>query len=82
MQGLGYGFLVLGVVGLFLPILQGVLFLLIGLAILSRHARWAEDLILRLKQRYPRLEHAIDVAETRAGAWWEWITAFLRRSRG
>lgn len=74
MQGLGYGFLVLGVAGLFLPILQGVLFILIGLAILSRHARWAENLVARLKRRYPRLEQTIDVAEARAQAWWARIT--------
>jgi len=31
----GWSFIVLGVIGLFLPVLQGVLFLLIGLFILS-----------------------------------------------
>ena len=40
-QVLGYGFLVLGVLGMFLPILQGFLFLAIGLIILARHAPWA-----------------------------------------
>ena len=42
---LGYGFLVLGVLGLFLPFLQGFLFLLVGLLILARHAPWAERLL-------------------------------------
>jgi uncharacterized protein len=31
----GWGFILLGIVGLFLPILQGVLFILIGLIIVS-----------------------------------------------
>ena len=45
LQALGYTFLVLGVFGLFLPILQGFLFMLIGLIILARHAAWAERLL-------------------------------------
>ncbi len=66
MLGVGYGFLGLGVVGLFLPILQGVLFLAIGLIILSRHAPWAERLILRLKTRYPRAGELFTRAEVMA----------------
>ncbi len=60
---LGYGFLALGVLGLFLPILQGVLFLVIGLLILSRHATWAERVLDWLKQRHPRLHRVIEQAE-------------------
>ena len=36
---LGWGFILLGIVGLFLPVLQGILFLLIGLLILSKESR-------------------------------------------
>jgi uncharacterized membrane protein YbaN (DUF454 family) len=61
--GVGYGFLALGVLGLFLPILQGVLFLVIGLLILSRHAPWAERLLARLAERHPRLYFVIERAE-------------------
>jgi uncharacterized membrane protein YbaN (DUF454 family) len=61
--GLGYGFLALGVVGLFLPILQGVLFLALGLLILSRHASWAERLLGSLKRRHPRVHGVIEQAE-------------------
>ncbi len=42
--GAGVALLVLGVLGLFLPVLQGVLFLVMGLTLLSeesRHAQWA-----------------------------------------
>jgi uncharacterized membrane protein YbaN (DUF454 family) len=38
MQALGYAFLIMGVLGLVLPFLQGILFLLIGLIILAEHA--------------------------------------------
>jgi uncharacterized membrane protein YbaN (DUF454 family) len=61
---LGYGFLALGVLGLFLPILQGVLFLVIGLLILSRHAIWAERVLMWLKQRHPRVHGVIEQAES------------------
>lgn len=66
MLGLGYGFLGLGFLGLFLPILQGVLFLAIGLIILSRHATWAERLKLRLTERYPRAGEVFIKAEATA----------------
>jgi uncharacterized membrane protein YbaN (DUF454 family) len=79
MQSLGYGFLVLGVIGVLLPILQGSICFLIGLAILSRHAAWAERLMNRLKQRFPRLGQLVDVAETRAEGWWNRITLWARR---
>ena len=79
MLGLGYGFLGLGFLGLFLPILQGILFLAIGLIILSRHAPWAERLILRLKTRYPRAGDVFTKAEVAAE---RWIHKIGRRVRG
>lgn len=79
LQGLGYAFVLLGIAGLILPFLQGILFILIGLAILSRHARWAEDLVARLERRYPRLQRAIDLAETRALTWWQRVSSAFRR---
>ena len=75
----GYGFLVLGVLGLFLPILQGVLFLAIGLIILSRHATWAERLLARLKARYPRAGSMFVRAEVMAE---RWLHRISRRVRG
>ena len=54
MSAVGYGFLVLGVLGLFLPVLQGILFIAVGLIILSRYAPWAEGLLVRLKERHPK----------------------------
>lgn len=49
----GWGFILLGIVGLFLPVLQGILFLLIGLLVLSKESKWAKDLLHRIEKRYP-----------------------------
>ncbi len=50
---LGWGFILLGIVGLFLPVLQGIFFLLVGLLILSKESRLARNLIHRIRNRYP-----------------------------
>jgi uncharacterized protein len=80
MLGLGYGFLGLGFLGLFLPILQGVLFLAIGLIILSRHASWAERLLLRVKARYPKAGDMFTRAEAMAERWLHKVGRYVRRS--
>ena len=49
----GIAFLVLGVIGLFLPVLQGILFIVIGLAILFPRNRYVEQLITRARNRWP-----------------------------
>ncbi len=82
MLALGYGFLVLGFIGLFLPILQGVLFIVVGLLILSRHAAWAERLLARLKARYPAVAKTIVAAEDLAARWTDWLARKLRRVSG
>lgn len=79
MQGLGYTFLVLGVLGLFLPFLQGFLFLFVGLIILARHATWARRLLDHLRARSPRLNRAIDASERKLHAWGERVSAWFRR---
>jgi hypothetical protein len=68
---LGYTFLVLGILGMFLPILQGFLFLFVGLIILARHAPWAERLLHNLRQRSRRLDRAIIKAEAKTHEWRE-----------
>lgn len=66
---LGWGFVLLGIAGLFLPILQGVLFLLIGLVILSSEYVWAHKLLQRLRSQFPGLARKADEAQVRAAAW-------------
>ncbi len=65
----GWLFIALGIVGLFLPILQGVLFLLIGLFILSTEYVWAHHLLRKVKDRFPRLGQKADYAAEKAAAW-------------
>ncbi len=59
----GWGFILLGVIGLFLPILQGVLFLLIGLLILSSEYIWAHRLLLKIRNRFPAVAKRWDEAQ-------------------
>jgi uncharacterized membrane protein YbaN (DUF454 family) len=88
-QALGYAFLVLGVFGIFLPVLQGFLFLLIGMIILARHAPWAERLLGYLRQKSPSLDRAITKADVKAhqwhqraeAKWYEWGVRVAHRVR-
>ena len=52
----GWGFLLLGIAGLFLPILQGILFILVGLTILATEYHWARLWIVKLRQRFPAMD--------------------------
>ncbi|MBS1851936.1 MAG: PGPGW domain-containing protein [Acidobacteria bacterium] len=70
----GWAFIVLGILGLFLPILQGVLFLLIGLAILSSEYVWAHHLLSKIRQRFPRIAGIADQATHRASSWLQRLT--------
>jgi len=63
----GWAFVVLGIVGLFLPILQGILFLVIGLLILSREYSWARNLISYFRKRFPKFDAVLKVAHEKYG---------------
>jgi uncharacterized protein len=65
----GWGFVALGVVGLFLPFLQGVLLLLVGLSILSSEYVWAHKLLQQVRERFPSLSSRLEAAKRRARAW-------------
>jgi uncharacterized protein len=43
----GLAFILLGIAALFLPVLQGILFLVIGLLILSTEYVWAHNLLYK-----------------------------------
>ncbi|MBL8659411.1 MAG: hypothetical protein JNM75_06605 [Rhodospirillales bacterium] len=63
---LGWIFIVLGVLGLFLPILQGVLFLAIGVVLIAPESPWVQDKMERLRRRYPKMGSTLDRAQARA----------------
>ena len=66
---IGWSFILLGIVGLFLPILQGVLFILIGLIILSSEYVWAHHLLSKLRARFPKISRTAEEATVKAGDW-------------
>jgi uncharacterized membrane protein YbaN (DUF454 family) len=70
----GWMFILLGIAGLFLPVLQGVLFLFIGLIILSSEYLWAHHLLRRLRERFPGVAKHADHAKERAHAWLQRIS--------
>ena len=78
----GWAFIVLGVLGLFLPILQGILFLLIGLALLStvspRIRLLRQRLRARARARYPAWTAKFEEAEGRAKHWMRRIVGSRR----
>ena len=65
----GWAFILLGIVGLFLPVLQGILFLIIGLVILSSEYAWAHRLLSKLRERFPKLSRTADQAAEKGKAW-------------
>jgi uncharacterized protein YqgC (DUF456 family) len=76
----GWGFILLGIVGLFLPVLQGVLFIFIGLLILSSEYVWAHHLLEKMKARFPTLAQKAHHATDRLRQWWERARTRCRRS--
>jgi len=64
----GWAFILFGIVGLFLPILQGVLFIIIGLVILSSEYVWAHQLLAKLRARFPKISRTADEAAAKGRA--------------
>ncbi|MCH5583905.1 PGPGW domain-containing protein [Shimazuella sp. AN120528] len=56
----GYFFLILGVIGAILPIMQGWFFFLIGLVMLSKTTPWARRWLHKLRLRFPKLASKAD----------------------
>ncbi|MGI9417486.1 MAG: PGPGW domain-containing protein [Geminicoccaceae bacterium] len=77
LQAVGYFFLVVGVIGLVVPVLQGILCLTIGLIILAKTAPWAERLLERFRQRYPQAGATIDKADVKVHEWGRKAAAFF-----
>jgi uncharacterized membrane protein YbaN (DUF454 family) len=75
---LGWTFIVLGVAGLFLPFLQGILFIALGLALIAPESEWAQNKLDWLRDRFPQMASGFDRAQERA----ESMISRLRFSRG
>jgi uncharacterized membrane protein YbaN (DUF454 family) len=73
----GWSFIVLGLVGLFLPGLQGILLLLVGLFILSSEYAWAHRLLEKIRERFPATAMRFEKASVTAQKWLG--TIFRRR---
>ncbi len=68
---IGWFFIVLGVLGLFLPILQGVLFILIGLAILSSRSEMIKRFLKHLEERYPHHHERVEIWKEKIKHWFK-----------
>ena len=71
---LGWALIAFGIVGLFLPVLQGVLFIMLGLLVLSRESETAHRWLQRGRQKYPQ----VDAKLKKWRKWWR--QRFGRRS--
>ena len=84
---LGWIFIVLGVLGLFLPILQGILFLCIGLTLLAQEQVWAHKLVKRIRHRFPKTARKFDEGTEKSKQIWTnfmaswWPSSRTRRIR-
>ena len=58
---IGWLFIVLGILGLFLPLLQGILFILIGLSILSSRSTLVRRFLKRIEERFPHHFERIEI---------------------
>jgi uncharacterized membrane protein YbaN (DUF454 family) len=65
----GWTFIILGILGLFLPVLQGILFLLIGLILISSEYVWARNLLEKLEARFPKIAAHSHEAHVKVEAW-------------
>ena len=72
---IGWLLIALGVVGLFLPVLQGVLFILLGLWVLSTESETAHRWLENARKRHP-------AADARLKQWGRWWRKKLGRERG
>lgn len=62
-------FLLLGIVGLFLPILQGVLFIVIGIIFLAKGSATVRAQKMNFKKRFPRIGSKLSYLEEKARDW-------------
>ncbi|MDB3953288.1 hypothetical protein N9452_05340 [Alphaproteobacteria bacterium] len=62
-----WGLIFLGFLGILLPILPGMIFLVAGLYLLSLESLWLNRQLDKIGQRYPKVGEILDDARARAG---------------
>ncbi|MDF2763638.1 MAG: hypothetical protein K0S81_632 [Rhodospirillales bacterium] len=75
---LGWIFILLGIAGLFLPFLQGFLFLFIGVLLLSRESEIVRRQLERTRERYPKFGRYMDEAEAWMKKQWNRLRGYPR----
>ena len=68
---IGWLFIVMGILGLFLPFLQGILFIMIGLAILSSRSEMIKRFLKHLEERYPRHHEKMEIWKEKVRRWFK-----------
>jgi uncharacterized membrane protein YbaN (DUF454 family) len=68
----GAVFLVLGILGFFLPILQGILFTIVGLYFLSKGSKRVAKIFEKLKQRFPEQFASAEKFKDRITSMFSW----------
>jgi hypothetical protein len=68
---IGWIFIGLGILGLFLPVLQGILFIMIGLAILSSRSKTIRRFLTYLEKRYPQQYQRVVAWRLKIRSWFK-----------
>ena len=68
---IGWLFIGLGILGLFLPFLQGILFILIGLTILSSRSKLIRRFLKHLEERYPKHHKKMEIWRKKIRGWFK-----------
>lgn len=65
----GWGLIGFGVVGIVLPFLHGLIFLLLGVFMLRHQYLWAHNLLGPMERRFPAMMARMDGMETKVIDW-------------
>jgi len=68
---IGWIFIGFGFLGLFLPLLQGVLFIMIGLAILSSRSNLVRRFLKSIEERYPHQHERVVHWKEKIRSWFK-----------
>jgi len=67
---LGSLLLLLGIAGLALPLLQGLLFIILGVLLLARDIPLFSRIATQFRKRFPRISRAAENTRRRIKEWW------------